>query len=454
MAHVTIPDVATENIFTVTTASTGPFTFSFSYFTSSDIRVAFNGVEISSVGFTVTPTVTADYGYEGGSITLSVAVSSGSLRVWRDVPSARTTDFPTAGPFNVTTLNTWLDKMFSILQQVETSLSRTLRMNDTEGSTISSIPLKASRASTVLLFDASGNPTVGPTATEISSAQTYATNASTSASAASSSATAASSSASSAATSATSAATSASSISALTSLSTIASASTTDIGAVAAEYLSVTGTTTINALGTVAAGLHRVLTFAGALTLTHNATSLILPGGVSIATAAGDVAGFRSLGSGNWRCEWYNKASGVTVVTLPVANGGTGSTTATAARTALSVPGLADVNAYTAANRGVISALTDGATITPNMALANNFSLTIGGARTLANPTNLTAGQSGSIVITQDATGGRTLAYGTNWKFASGTAPSLTTTASAVDVLVYYVESASRITASLINDVK
>jgi hypothetical protein len=109
---------------------------------------------------------------------------------------------------------------------------------------------------------------------------------------------------------------------------------------------------------------------------------------------------------------------------------------------------------FSAAQRGTISALTDGATITPNFALANNFSVTLGGNRTLANPTNLTAGQHGVIVITQDGTGSRTLAYGSYFKFPSGTAPTLTTTASAVDVLAYYVESTTRITARLIGDTK
>ena len=56
-------------------------------------------------------------------------------------------------------------------------------------------------------------------------------------------------------------------------------------------------------------------------------------------------------------------------------------------------------------------------------------------------------------MITQDATGNRTLAYGSNWDFAGGTAPTLTTTASAVDVLVYYVNSATSITASLISNI-
>jgi hypothetical protein len=109
---------------------------------------------------------------------------------------------------------------------------------------------------------------------------------------------------------------------------------------------------------------------------------------------------------------------------------------------------------FTVAQRGTITALTDGATITPNFNNANNFSVTLGGNRTLANPTNLVAGQSGVIVITQDATGSRTLAYGSYFKFPGGTAPTLTTTASAVDVLAYYVESTTRITARLVADVK
>ena len=103
---------------------------------------------------------------------------------------------------------------------------------------------------------------------------------------------------------------------------------------------------------------------------------------------------------------------------------------------------------------GVPVALTDGATITADFSAANNFSITLGGNRTLANPSNLAAGQAGTIVVTQDATGSRTLAYGSNWKFPGGTAPTLTTTANAVDAIAYYVESSTRITARLIADVK
>ncbi len=92
----------------------------------------------------------------------------------------------------------------------------------------------------------------------------------------------------------------------------IASASSCDIGAAGALFLQVTGTTTITSFGAVANRL-RFLRFAGALTLTHNATSLVLPGGASIVTAAGDTAVFASDASGNWRCRGYSRADGQSV---------------------------------------------------------------------------------------------------------------------------------------------
>ena len=116
------------------------------------------------------------------------------------------------------------------------------------------------------------------------------------------------------------------------------------------------------------------------------------------------------------------------------------------------VAGLAVAQSFTKAQRGTPVALTDGATIAVDLSLGNNFTVTLAGNRTLGAPTNVTAGQSGVIVVTQDGTGSRTLAYNSVYKFAGGTAPTLTTTASAVDVLAYYVESSTRITVtSLLN---
>jgi hypothetical protein len=94
----------------------------------------------------------------------------------------------------------------------------------------------------------------------------------------------------------------------------IPSAATTDIGAATGRYVHITGTTTITGLGTKTAGVLRIVTFDGILTLTHNATSLILPGAANIITAAGDVASFVSEGGGNWRCVSYSRASGGALV--------------------------------------------------------------------------------------------------------------------------------------------
>ena len=171
-----------------------------------------------------------------------------------------------------------------------------------------------------------------------------------------------------------------------------------------------------------------------------------------LALAGGTVTGNLEIGtSGSLTFEGSSADGNET--TLAVVNP-TGDRTITLPDASLTVAGINLNQSFTVAQRGAITALTDGGTITPDFAAANNYSVTLGGNRTLANPTNITAGQSGVIVITQDGTGGRTLAYGSNFKFPGGTAPTLTTTASAVDVLAYYCESTTRITARLIADLK
>lgn len=92
---------------------------------------------------------------------------------------------------------------------------------------------------------------------------------------------------------------------------TLPSAATMAIGAAQANTIQVSGTTTITGFDAITAGAVRRLVFYGALTLTYNATSLILPGKANITTAAGDAATFVSLGGGNWRCVGYQLASSV-----------------------------------------------------------------------------------------------------------------------------------------------
>lgn len=93
-------------------------------------------------------------------------------------------------------------------------------------------------------------------------------------------------------------------------------------------------------------------------------------------------------------------------------------------------------------------ALTYAATVTPDFSAGYNFSTTLTGNMILANPTNTKVGQSGLIVLTQDATGGRTLTYGSSWKFAYGTAPVLDTVANRVNILSYSVIASNFILVS------
>lgn len=107
------------------------------------------------------------------------------------------------------------------------------------------------------------------------------------------------------------------------------------------------------------------------------------------------------------------------------------------------------VNSWSAGQSSAPVALTFGTTITPNLSSGNIFTVTLTGNATLANPSNLVAGQCGQIFITQDATGTRTLAYGSEWKFPGGTAPVLTTTAAATDVLSFCSWTSALISAQL-----
>lgn len=91
---------------------------------------------------------------------------------------------------------------------------------------------------------------------------------------------------------------------------TLASAATVNIGASVSTNIYITGTTTITSFGTIASGISRNLIFNGSLTLTHNGTSLILPTGANIVTAAGDSMKVISNGAGNWKCISYLRADG------------------------------------------------------------------------------------------------------------------------------------------------
>ena len=101
-----------------------------------------------------------------------------------------------------------------------------------------------------------------------------------------------------------------------------------------------------------------------------------------------------------------------------------------------------------------ITALSDGSTITIDMATACHHSVTLGGNRTFAAPSNQVVGQSGSIFISQDGTGSRTASFNSAFKFVGGSAPTLSTAANAIDRIDYIIKSSNVIHCSVSLDVK
>lgn len=126
--------------------------------------------------------------------------------------------------------------------------------------------------------------------------------------------------------------------------------------------------------------------------------------------------------------------------------------TATLPDATTTLAGLAVTQTFTKAQRGSITSFSSSSgTATPNFASSNNFSITLSENTTLANPSNLTAGQSGVIFITQDSTA-RTLAFGSYWDFTGGTPPTISTGSGAIDALVYAVRTTTSIHATLLTN--
>ena len=111
--------------------------------------------------FTVTGT-SVDDGFSGGNVKLHDTDSATDTvyTILRDIPIARTTDFPTSGPFNISALNTELDKVFAIQQELETSLGRALILSESDTLNSITLPSVGQRTNKILSFDSNGDATV------------------------------------------------------------------------------------------------------------------------------------------------------------------------------------------------------------------------------------------------------------------------------------------------------
>ena len=160
------------------TANVTQFPIDFPFFSLDDINVIItdsSGTDTTitrgtgSNTFAVTGTAVED-GFSGGNITLGSVYTSVTVTIFRDIDVERTSDFATSGPFNISSLNTDLDKIYAIMQEIENKNSRSLTMAESDDASEISLPNKAARKGNVLAFNATtgaaeAGPSIGSIAT-------------------------------------------------------------------------------------------------------------------------------------------------------------------------------------------------------------------------------------------------------------------------------------------------
>jgi len=193
----------------------------------------------------------------------------------------------------------------------------------------------------------------------------------------------------------------------------LASAATVTLTSATGNVVHITGTTTITSFDNASAGVVRIVIFDGALTLTHNATSLILPTGANITTAAGDTAVMFCDTTNNWRCLSYQRKDGSPLVSASTVSD--------------------------AILRSPVNTLTNSSgTVTVDCSLGRNFTITLAANVTTLTLSNLAgAGYATEIEIEikQDATGSRTFALPASFKALGGSDTVIASAANAVTVL-------------------
>lgn len=286
----------------------------FPFFLASDILVI---ETVIATGVQTTKALTTDYTVIGGGAVVTNGVSSPSTGTvvantappstvtWtliRDTALTQLVTHTNNDPLPAASIDNPLDRLTLSAQRSREISARSLRQPDGDTATIATIPPKVTRASMFAAYDGNGDPIAAAgTSANLGPVSTFINTLLDDADAATARATLG--------------------FSALTTPineaqgANIASATTTDIGAATGNYVKVTGTVAITGLGTIQAGTRRIVEFTGALVLTHNAASLILPGGQNITTAAGDAGVFVSEGAGVWRCVGYCPAIQLPAVT-------------------------------------------------------------------------------------------------------------------------------------------
>lgn len=379
------------------------------------------------------------------------ASSGTSVVITRDIDLDRVTDFPTSGPFDVASLNTELDRMIAIAADIDDAANRALILSDFDTTASLTLPDVSTRASKQLGFDSSGNLVAeeGKVSTVTISASGLSVGATPTATAAFTA-----------------------SSGALALALGIPAGATGATGAAGGGLADLSADTTPQLGGDLDMNGQDIVTTSNAdIELNPNGTGkTVLKGNTNPGTL---VFNCESNTHGQTVKSQPHSATVTNTLTLPP--GGDGELVSTVATQSLTnkvipddenlsfgtdsdafikydeatsdtlVVGGAKV-VFEKAVRGnnFTSSSTTGST-TLNFETYQNFFLTLTGAVTLANPTNETKGQSGFIVFIQDSTGGRVVSLGTDYETAGGAGLTLSSAASATDIVPYVVAANGRI---------
>lgn len=290
--------IGTTNDFDISAANgvTTVFTYTFFAYTSDQVKV-YSVLDDVETPITTGITITPNSDYIGGTVTFVTAPAAavGDILRRREVDYTQTTEFSDITRYKEPAIEKALNILVMQIQQIYSKVNRALKYSEASG--VSDVVIETPVADSLLAFDGITGRIKGVLLASLSL---------------------------------TGLDTLFSSLTAGDSFiydgskwvnrrllalkgTSIASAATTDIGAANSDFIDVTGTTSITSLGATTTRNHIWVNFTGALTLTHNATSLILPSGANITTAAGDVAEFVRVSGSNWKCVSYLKADGTSV---------------------------------------------------------------------------------------------------------------------------------------------
>jgi hypothetical protein len=154
---MSVTGATTRNDYVASSGQT-VFAYTFQALSGSDVTVVVNGVTLTfGSQYTVSNVGVAS----GGNVTLTVGASSGvDVSVFLSMPIDRTTNYQNAGDFLASDVNGDFDKAYVALNQVQTSIDRSIGLQDDDPTVSLDLPLKAARANKFLSFNGSGQPIV------------------------------------------------------------------------------------------------------------------------------------------------------------------------------------------------------------------------------------------------------------------------------------------------------